>query len=632
MSITSNNLQVREVIHQVVNDPEYKAVSSVPLLSMHQLGLILLTYIGVFGSIALYLFAGVSLWILYPVMIFSFYTAFTPLHDATHRAVSSNKFLNDLLGTISTTPLLPFATTEIYRYLHLSHHRYVGDKDWDPDDNLVVVPTKYFPFGYLILFFPDVLWLYWMVFKTGNRTPIRTKNKTLFMFLGLAVFNIAWFASPYWLEYLLIFFIPNRLGIFCVAYSFAHIQHPEGLKWNDFPFQSTYTLKGNKFALRSLYGQAHHAMHHFLPHIPWYKYHKAWDLANGVFRRQHIPERGVFAAPDPTYKNKVLENAKADAVTHLKVKVASVKDAARAIKTFVFESAVPGEALPEFTAGSHIHITLPSGLIRPYSLVNPPYERDKYQIAVKLDENGRGGSKEMHEAISAGDVLEISVPKNNFLLYENAKKHILISGGIGMTPMLSMAHRLTETDSYFELHLCAKAKEQIPFQYELKNWTFAPNVEIHLDKNGKSSINLSKVLSSPNRDTLIYLCGPLGFNKWIKSTAMDIGWTEKQIKEEIFSMDTAGLSEPKEFELVLGKSGKSITVEKDATIIDALHHNNIKVEYSCLQGTCGTCVTPVLEGEVDHRDAILHEEEKMRHDKMCLCVSRAKQDRIVIDL
>jgi len=134
MSITSNNLKVREIIHQVVNDPEYKAASSVPLISMHQLGLILLAYTGIFGGIALYLFAGASLWIVYPIMLFSFFTAFTPLHDSTHRALSSNKFLNDLLGTISATPLLPFATTGIYRYLHLSHHRYVGDKDWDPDD------------------------------------------------------------------------------------------------------------------------------------------------------------------------------------------------------------------------------------------------------------------------------------------------------------------------------------------------------------------------------------------------------------------------------------------------------------------------------------------------------------------
>jgi len=632
MSITSNNLKVREIIHQVVNDPEYKAASSVPLISMHQLGLILLAYTGIFGGIALYLFAGASLWIVYPIMIFSFFTAFTPLHDSTHRALSSNKFLNDLLGTISATPLLPFATTGIYRYLHLSHHRYVGDKDWDPDDALVVIPTKYFPFGYLILFFPDVLWLYWMIFKSGKRTPIHTRNATLLMFLGLAIFNIAWFVSPFALEYLLIFFIPNRLGIFYVAYSFAHIQHPEGLQWNDFPFQTTYKLKGNKHLLKSFYGQAHHAMHHFLPHVPWYKYHKAWDLANGVFRRQNIPERGAFAAPDPTFKTKVLENAKADAFTHLNVKVVSVKEAAKGIKTFVFEPASPGEHLPEFTAGSHINITLPSGMVRPYSLVNPPYEQNKYQIAVKLEVNGRGGSKEMHEVISAGDELEISAPKNNFLLYENAKKYILISGGIGITPMLSMAHRLTEVDKHFELHIRAKAEEEIPFQYELENWTFAPNVEIHLDKNGKSSMNLSKVLSGLNEDTLLYLCGSPGFNKWIKSTALNNGWMKEQIKEEIFSMDATGLSEPKEFELVLGKSGKSIIVEKDATIIDALHHNNIKVEYSCLQGTCGTCITPVLEGSIDHRDAVMSEEEKMEQNKICLCVSRAKEDRLVIDL
>ena len=238
----------------------------------------------------------------------------------------------------------------------------------------------------------------------------------------------------------------------------------------------------------------------------------------------------------------------------------------------------------------------------------------------------------MHEQIAMGDVLEITAPQNNFVLYENVKQYILISGGIGITPLLSMAHRLTDLEKHFELHVCAKTEDDIPFQYELQNWTFAPNVEVHLDANGRSTIDLQKVLASPDEDTLVYVCGPAGFNQWVKDTALTLGWTDDQIKQEFFSRGDVEWSEPQAFELVLNKTGKVVSVGKEESIVDALHHHNVEVPYSCLQGTCGTCVTPVIEGEVDHRDAVLSEQEKMEGRKMCLCVSRAKGDRLVIDL
>lgn len=632
MSITSNNLKVREIIHQVVNDPNYRAVSAVPLLSPHQLGLIALAYIGVLSGIILYLYADWSLWIVYPIMIFSFYTSFTPLHDATHRAVSSSKRLNDWLGTISGNLLFPFVTTGMYRFLHLSHHRYVGDKDLDPDEGMVAIPTRYFPLGYLILFFPDFLWMHWVFAKAWKRTPVSTRISTVLMFVGNLGFHFVWFMSPFWYEYLILFFIPNRLGIGYVAYAFAHIQHPEGLQWNEYPFQTTFSLRGNKHYLKSFFGQAHHAMHHFLPHIPWYKYHQVWGLANGVFRRQHIPERGVFTRLDKAYKSQVIEQAGLRNQLTIPVRVTSISEVARGVKAFVFESITAGETLPPFSAGSHIRIHLPSGLVRSYSLVNPPFETETYQIAVKLEANSRGGSKEMHDMVKVGDELHISPPHNNFVLYEAAKKYLLIAGGIGITPLLSMAHRLTETEHYFELHICARSKADIPFLFELQNWSFAPNVEIHVNKEGKSSIDLDRVFADPGEDTLIYVCGPQGFNHWVYEKALSMGWQKEQLKQELFSSDHSSLLDPKDFELVLQKSGKSIPVRKDETIIDSLQFHNVKVPYSCLQGTCGTCITDVLEGDIDHRDAVLSEEEKMAQQKMCLCVSRAKGDRLVIDI
>ncbi|MEL7425533.1 MAG: fatty acid desaturase [Bacteroidota bacterium] len=631
MSVT-NNLKVREVINQVVNDPEYKRVAAVPLFSGHQLGLIALAYGGVFGGMALYWFAGVSLWIVYPIMAFCFYTAFTPLHDATHRAVSSNNRLNDFLGTLSGTLLFPFANTTGYRYLHLAHHRYVGDKELDPDEPMVAIPTLYFPFGYLVLLFPDFLWAYWLLVKAWKRTPVQTRFSVLVMILGNVLFHVAWFLSPFAYEYLILFFIPNRIAIAYTALTFAHTPHPEGLSWNDHPFQATVQLKVDDHFGWSLYGQRHHAMHHFLPHVPWYNYFKVWDLANGAFRRQEIPEKELFAKPDPHFKDQVLQEKVAAADTILLAQVTAIHEAAPGIKTFYFTAPPSAPPLPPFTAGAHINITLPSGKVRSYSCLNAPYEEHCYQIAVKLEANGQGGSREMHEQVQVGDVLEISHPQNNFVLYENVKQYILISGGIGITPLLSMAHRLTEIEKHFELHVCAKLAEEIPFRFELQNWTFAPNVEIHLDEAGKSSIDLSKVLASPEQDTLVYVCGPAGFNKWIKEQALTLGWTKDQIKQEVFSRTTPAVTDSQPFELVLNKSGKTITVQAEETIIDALHHHNIEVAYSCLQGTCGTCVSPVLAGAIDHRDAVLSEEEKQEGQKMCLCVSRALGGQVVLDL
>ena len=631
MSIVSSP-QVREVINQVVNDPAYKKVSSVPLWSAPQLSLVLLAYVGVFGSLALYYYSNLPLWVLYPIVIFCSYTAFTPLHDSTHRAVSSNNFLNDLLGTLSGFILFPMSNAIGYRYLHLAHHRYVGDKQLDPDEPLVAIPTKYFPLGYLSLLFPDFIWAHWLIAKVWKRTPVRTRINVLSMIFGNVLFHIAWFISPLGYEYLIVFFIPNRIAIAYTALTFAHTPHPEGLKWNNFPFQSTFQLTGNSFLLSTFYGQKHHAMHHFLPHIPWYKYFQVWDLANGIFSKQDIPEKRIFSKPDPYYKDRISTDGNSLNDRHIKVKVKATNEVANGIKTLIFEASNNEFSLPSFTAGAHIDIQLPSGKVRSYSLVNPPFEKDIYQIAVKLEPEGKGGSLEMHEQIIEGNVLTISYPKNKFTLYENVQKYILIGGGIGLTPLLSMAHRLTEIDKHFELHLCAKTLSEVPFLYELNNWSFAPNVEIHLDRDGKSTLEANRVLADADDEALVYVCGPAGFNSWITETAIGNGWEADQIKEELFVASKDSVSVPKAFDLTLAKSSKTLRVAADETIIDALHRQNIKVPYSCLQGTCGTCLAPVVCGEIEHRDAVLSQEEKQEGKVMCLCVSRASDKGLTIDL
>ena len=521
MNSATNNLKLREVINQVVNDPKYKSVSTVPLISIPQIGLLLFTLTMIFGGIYL-ASIGITLWIVYPILVFGFYTSFTTLHEATHRALSSNKYLNDFLGTIAANLLFPFITTTVYRYIHLSHHRYVGDKDLDPDEAMVGIPTKYFPIGYLALFISDFFAFRWLITQVWDRTPIKVRRVFIIALIGNVIFNVIVLTSPYWYEYLIWFFIPNRLGVGVTSFLFAHLPHPDEVHWHEHPFQATYSLTGNQFTKRALWGQSSHSIHHFLPHIPWYKYCIVWDLANGIFRKQNIPKRAVFSFPDPHFKERMLESGVVDhGDKTVKAKVVAVLDVAKNTKSYVFEP-VDQETFPSFTPGAHINIHLPSAKVRSYSLVNPSYEKNGYQIAVKLEENGRGGSREMHERVTVGTVLKLSTPKNNFVLYENVQKYILISGGRGITPMISMAHRLTELDKHFELHVCAKEEAFIPFRYELQNWSFAPNVDIHLDKHGKSSIDISKVLAKPDAHTLLYICGPSGFNRWIKNVGLNL--------------------------------------------------------------------------------------------------------------
>lgn len=627
---TSNKLILREVINNVVRDPEYKSIAKVPLFSAHQIGLTLLA-VGLVAIGLLMAYSGVTLWIVYPIMIFGFHSSFTPLHDATHNAVSSNKLLNDVIGSISGGLLFPFVTTPMYRYFHLAHHRYVGDKDLDPDEAMVGIPAKYFPVGYLVFLVYEYFIFKWLFTSVWKRTPSKTKTIIIISLLTNLSFQFVMFSSPFWQEYLLWFFIPNRIGAAYTTFTFAHLPHPDGVHGDEHPFESTYTITGNKIAIETLWGQEDHSMHHFLPHIPWYNYKKVWRLANGILHKQNIPEKTIYSFPDKNFKKELRQKSRlvGERDHNIPVTVTSVTDIAQDIKSFVFQAA---NKLPAFSAGAHITINLPSGKKRQYSLVNSPSDSSYYQIAVKKDTQGKGGSIEMHDFVKQGDLINISRPKNQFLLYENVQKYIFISGGIGITPLLAMAHRLIELEKHFEFHICAKSIEDVPFQYELKNYSFAPHVDLHIDSDGKSTMELNKVFATRSVDTLIYICGPAGFNRWVKNSALENGWDESMIMIEAFSMENQPSDNSKPFEVVLSKPGKSINVAKGDTIIDSLLINGIKPDYSCLRGTCGTCVVDVVTGEVDHRDSFLSSEAKMTNSKICLCVSRAKEGKIEIDL
>ena len=192
------------------------------------------------------------------------------------------------------------------------------------------------------------------------------------------------------------------------------------------------------------------------------------------------------------------------------VVVVSRNNEAQGICTYELAS-TDGSALPAFSAGSHIDVHLPGGLIRQYSLCNHPDEQHRYLIGVLKDPASRGGSQSLHEQINSGDCLRISEPRNLFPLAHEARRSLLFAGGIGITPILCMAERLAHNGADFELHYCARSGERAAFVERLRNSSFADRVFMHFDEQPETAMNAAQVLANPQPDTHLYVCGPGGF-------------------------------------------------------------------------------------------------------------------------
>jgi len=316
----------------------------------------------------------------------------------------------------------------------------------------------------------------------------------------------------------------------------------------------------------------------------------------------------------------------------LRVKIAKKKQEAIDICSFELVH-VDGAALPAFAAGSHIDVHTPGGPVRQYSLSTAPGDPTHYRIAVKREPESRGGSKAMHETLNEGDVLAISAPRNNFALNEAAEKSILIAGGIGITPILSMALRLDALGKPFELQYFSRSPQHTAFHDLLSQKKFADKVGFHyaLEPDSVRSY-LRKYLWHRHEGAHLYLCGPRPFMDMVEQTAA-ITWPPESVHLEYFSADPASLAGPREtFVVRLARSGGEYVIAENKSIVEALAEHGVHIETSCEQGVCGTCLTGVLEGIPDHRDVFLTDEERDANDRMCTCVSRACSDVLVLDL
>jgi phthalate 4,5-dioxygenase reductase subunit len=287
-----------------------------------------------------------------------------------------------------------------------------------------------------------------------------------------------------------------------------------------------------------------------------------------------------------------------------------------------------GQQLPAFTAGAHIAIQAPNGLLRKYSLCNDPAERDRYQVAIKRETNGRGGSSALIDSVKAGDTLMVAAPVNDFELPQRAQDFLFIAGGIGITPIMAMMRAAHAQGKRFRLFYCSRSPETTAFRDELSAPEFKNSVVIHYDGGDPAnSLDLKAILAERKNREHLYCCGPRPLMEAVR--AMTDHWSSAAVHFEAFSEAETHKASDKPFRVKLARSGDVLDVPTDKTILEVLRAHDLEVPSSCETGTCGTCRTKLLAGVADHRDLVLAEHE--RSDNIMICVSRAKSELIEIE-
>lgn len=295
-----------------------------------------------------------------------------------------------------------------------------------------------------------------------------------------------------------------------------------------------------------------------------------------------------------------------------------------------FESATAAP-LPKVEAGAHIDVHLPNGLIRQYSLCQDPNQVGIFRLGILRDAESRGGSVCAFDDVKDGMALQVSAPRNLFPLAEDASHSVLIGGGIGITPLITMGYALLAQGKSFELHYCGSSRERCAFVQEIEQGPLAAHAVFHFKAEGASHREyFSQSFGKIDPQAHVYTCGPNGFMDWVIDLAQQHQFSPAQIHKEYFQVeiDLSGSA----FEVVAVRSNKIIMVAAEESMIDALAREGIKIEKSCEQGVCGTCLCDVLEGEPDHRDVYLTDDEKADNDQILVCCSRSKSARLVLDI
>ncbi|WP_443064631.1 PDR/VanB family oxidoreductase [Streptomyces sp. NBC_00582] len=287
-----------------------------------------------------------------------------------------------------------------------------------------------------------------------------------------------------------------------------------------------------------------------------------------------------------------------------------------------------GARLPDWTPGSHIDLVLPEGTGRQYSLCGDRWDPYTYRIAVLREPAGRGGSAYVHDRLAPGDLVGVGGPRNHFPLVP-ADRYLFIAGGIGITPLLPMIHQAELIGADWQLLYGGRSRASMAFREEL---SAAHGDRVHISPQDECGLlDLAPWLDTPDPGTKVYCCGPAPLLAAVEQAC--VAWPSYSLRTERFN--AAALPEPVHqtaFEVELRRTGRTVTVMPDTSVLYAVRQVGADVLSSCEQGTCGTCLTPVLEGTPDHRDSILTDHERDANDCMLPCVSRSRGDRLVLDL
>ena len=312
------------------------------------------------------------------------------------------------------------------------------------------------------------------------------------------------------------------------------------------------------------------------------------------------------------------------------VRVVAVEQVTPQIKHFKL-AALDGSRLPAFSGGSHIIVVM-RDVDRvhrnPYSLLGFPGQLETYEIAVRRMEPSRGGSQFMHETVQVGSTLEIAHPVNLFGLSKIGRKHILIAGGVGITPILAQMEDLHLDSVPYELHYSVRSPEHAAFLTRLRDRA-AERLKVYYDSSGHA-IDFDTLLSTQPLGTHFYVCGPAGMIELVVAKAREWGWPESHIHWEQFSAPPAGEA----FDVRLAKAALDVHVVPDQSLLESIEAAGVEVPYLCRGGVCGSCRTDVLEleGELIHNDHYLSDEEKASGKVIMPCVSRARCKKLVLDL
>lgn len=318
----------------------------------------------------------------------------------------------------------------------------------------------------------------------------------------------------------------------------------------------------------------------------------------------------------------------------LELTVAEVRPLTPHITAFVLRHA-DGLALPAYQAGAHIKVGVEIGgapAWRHYSLIDigkVPAQPSEYLIAVRRDDAGRGGSLHLHNSVQAGQRLRTSLPVNGFQLDPAHRDVLLIAGGIGITPLASMACALRAEGKSFALHYSGRSLDQLALVPQLRA-ALGDALTLYADDDSAPRLDLHRLLAGRTPSQALYICGPKGMINAVRATALALGWQDDKIRYELFTEASAEAGD-QAFEIELAQSGMRLQVGADMTILDAMLEAGLDPMFDCKRGECGVCATAVLSGAIEHRDTCLTESERAGGKVIQICISRAQGKCLVLD-